>query len=204
MFYWSVLNKSESELVRQVLLTQQLSPVRNDWCVQIAADLKLCNIDLTELEISNMSKYKFKSLVRKKVTEQARKYLTDLKEKHSKSAGLSDSFDKMQDYLMSDSMSTEEKQLLFKFRTQTYPCKTNFRRLYEPDLSCSICPKEDYPKHLLYCTNLGIDTSGLKYNDIFGDIKKQVKIIKALKQITINRNLVMNKSPISGSQAHPL
>ena len=203
MFYWSVLNKSESELVRQVLHTQQLSPVKNDWCVQIAADLKLCHIDLTESEISNMSKYQFKSLVRKKVTQLAREYLVDLKAKHSKSAGLSDSFVKMQDYLISDSMSTEEKQLLFKFRTQTYPCKTNFRKLYEPDLSCSICLKEDNPEHLLTCSNQGIDTSGLNYNDIFGDIKKQVKIIKVLKQITTHRNIIMNTSPTSGSQAHP-
>ena len=61
---------------------------------------------------------------------------------------ISDSFDKMQDYLSCNDMSTEEKQLLFKFRTRTYPCKTNFRNLYEPDLSCSICLKEDSPEHL--------------------------------------------------------
>ena len=204
MFYWTILNKSESELVRQVLHTQQLSPVKNDWCVQIAADLKMCSIELTESEISKMTKYKFKSLVKRRVTDLAREYLINLKVKHSKSAGLSDSFDKMQDYLSCNDMSTEEKQLLFKFRTRTYPCKTNFRNLYEPDLSCSICLKEDSPEHLLNCTAQGIETSGMDYNDIFGDIKKQVKIIKVLKQITTNRNLIMNKSPTSGSQAHPL
>ena len=52
LYYWSLLNKSESELVRQVLHTQQLSPVKNDWCVQVAADLKLCGIALTEAEKS--------------------------------------------------------------------------------------------------------------------------------------------------------
>ena len=78
MFYWSILNKSESELARQVLHTQQLAPVKNDWCLQIAEDLKLCGIDLTELEISNMTKYRFKDLVRTKVSELAREYLTNL------------------------------------------------------------------------------------------------------------------------------
>ena len=64
MYYWNVLQKSESELVRKVLQTQQLSPVKNDWCVQVSADLKLCGITLTESEISRMSKHKLKNLVR--------------------------------------------------------------------------------------------------------------------------------------------
>ena len=101
-------------------------------------------------------------------------------------------------------MSTEEKQLLLKFRTRTYPCKTNFRNLYEPDLSCSICHAEDNPEHLLNCSTGGIDTSGVSYSDIFADVKKQTKIIKVLMQITVNRNLNMNNSPVHGSQAHPL
>ena len=204
MYYWNILNKSENELVRQVLHTQQLSPVKNDWCVQIAEDLKLCGIELTELEISSMSKYQFKHLVRTQVSALARQYLTNLKDKHSKSAGLSNTFDKMQDYLTSDDLTTEEKQLLFKFRTRTYPCKTNFKNLYQPDLSCSICLEEDSPEHLLSCTNKGIDTSGLQYSDIFGNIKQQTRIIRVLKQITVNRNLLLNEIPTNGSQAHPL
>ena len=203
MYYWSVLNKSESELVRKVLLTQQLSPVKNDWCLQVAADLKLCSIELSEAEISNMTKYQFKKLVRTRVTEVAREYLVNLKQKHSKSANLSEEFEKMQDYLISNDLSTEEKQLLFKFRTRTYPCKTNFRRLYEPDLSCLICLREDSPEHLLQCTTQGINLSGLNFNDIFGNIKQQIPIIKALKQITVNRNLLLNTIPTNGSQAHP-
>ena len=109
----------------------------------------------------------------------------------------------MQDYLNSDNLSTEEKQLLFKFRTRTYPCKTNYRRLYEPDLSCLICLREDSPEHLLQCTTQGINLSGLAFDDIFGNIKQQIPIIKALKQITVNRNLLLNTIPTYGSQAYP-
>ena len=93
MYYWNILHKSENELVRQVLLTQQLSPVKSDWCLQVSADLKLCSIALTESEIMKMSKYQFKNLVRTKVTALARKYLTDLKNRHSKSAGLNINFE---------------------------------------------------------------------------------------------------------------
>ena len=204
MYYWNILQKSESELVRKVLQTQQLSPVRNDWCLQVREDLKLCGITLTDSEISKMTKYKFKNLVRTKVTTLARNYLTDLKNKHSKSSGLSTNFEKMQDYLFSDCLSTEEKQLLFKFRTKTYPCKTNFKNQYGPDLSCPVCLKEDSPDHLLQCTIHDIDISDTKYQHIFGNIEQQSKIIKILKKIDGIRNNYQNKSPPRGSQVHPL
>ena len=203
MYYWSVLKKSESELFRQVLHTQQPSPVKGDWCIQVATDLKLCDIVLTESEISKMSKFKFKNLVRTKVSELARKYLIDLKAKHSKSAGLNIDFLKMQDYLFCDFLSIEEKQLLFKFRTRTYPCKTNFRHQYEPDLSCPICQQEDSPQHLLNCSIDGVDTKGTKFEDIFGNVEQQSRIIKVLKKITVKRNNFLNNSPPGGSQVHP-
>ena len=95
MYYWTILQKSESELVRQVLETQQLAPVRNDWCLQIDEDLKLCDIQLTKEEISNMKKNKFKKLVSQQVTSIARDYLLTLKRKHSKSAGLSANYTMM-------------------------------------------------------------------------------------------------------------
>ena len=191
-------------MVRKVFQTQQLSPVKNDWCVQIQSDLELCGIALTELEISNMTRYRFKNLVRTKVKELARQYLSQLKDKHSKSAGLNGDFEKMQDYLLTDNLTTEEKHLLFKFRTNTYPCKTNFRRLYEPDLSCPICFEEDRPEHLLNCTTQGVDTIGVKFSDIFGNINQQTKITKVLKQINENRNIIMQQTPTLGSQVHPV
>ena len=110
----------------------------------------------------------------------------------------------MQDYLLTDNLSTEEKQLLFKFRTQTYPCKVNFRRLYEPDLSCPICLEEDRPEHLLNCTTQGIDTNSVKFSDIFGNLNQQTKITKVLKQIISNRNLILQETPTLGSQVHPV
>ena len=31
LYYWNILHKSDSELVKQVCLTQKLKPVKNDW-----------------------------------------------------------------------------------------------------------------------------------------------------------------------------
>ena len=153
-----------------------------------------------------MTRYRFKNLVQTKVHELAREHLTTLKNKHSKSDGLNCDFEKMQDYLLTDNLSTEEKQLVFKLRTQTYPCKANFRKLYEPDLSCPICPEEDRPEHLLNCTSTtqGIDTNSVQFSDIFGNLNQQTKIIKVLKQIIVNRNLILQETPTLGSQVHPV
>ena len=200
MFFWNILQKSDDELVKQVYLSQKLSPVKNDWCLQIKIDMEYCKIDLTEEEIKNMKKEKFKNLVNTNVREIGREYLLSLKSQHSKSSGLNDDF-KCQKYLITEKLSVEEKQLLFSFRNRTYECKTNYKNKYGSDLSCFVCKAEDSQQHLLQCELASdVNTEGLEYSDIFSSIDKQVKIVKALKKITSTRNALLKKSSISGSQ----
>ena len=202
MFFWNILQKSDDELVKQVYLSQKLSPVKNDWCLQIKIDMEYCKIDLTEEEIKNMKKEKFKNLVNTNVREIGREYLLSLKSQHSKSSGLNDDF-KCQEYLITEKLSVEEKQLLFSFRNRTYECKTNYKNKYGSDLSCFVCKAEDSQQHLLQCELASdVNTEGLEYSDIFSSIDKQVKIVKALKNITSTRNALLKKSSISGSQEH--
>ena len=56
MFYWTILKKSKSELIKKVLIAQQLNPAKNDLCLQFEDDLKTCGVTLTMLEISQMKK----------------------------------------------------------------------------------------------------------------------------------------------------
>ena len=74
MFYWAILHKGVSELVTKVYEGQKLSPVKNDWFLQIQSDLKYCNIDLSEEEIRNMKEMKFKTLVKKNIQAVCCKY----------------------------------------------------------------------------------------------------------------------------------
>ena len=199
LFYWNILNKPESELIKQVYRIQKLRPVRNDWCSTIAEDLKNAEIDLTETEIASMKKSTFKSLVNQKIKECAARYLLGLRQKHSKSKELRYS-NSMQKYLVSNSLSTQEKQLLFSFRSHTYQCKANYSYIYGTNLQCNHCTEIDNQQHLLNCKLVeGINLNGSKYSDIFGSIDAQTKIIKVLKQVTDKRK---NTSSISGSQAH--
>ena len=105
---------------------QKISPIKNDWYLQVKEDLENCSIFLFETEISNMKRHKFKSLVKEKVREQARDYLIKLKRSHLKLNYLDESF-KMQQYMVSDKLAIDEKRLLFKFRTQTHDSRANYK-----------------------------------------------------------------------------
>ena len=145
--------------------------------------------------MEKMKKDKFKSLVNDSVNELGRKYLSDLKKKHSKSRGLKTNI-VMQPYLKSDSLSLQEKQLLFKLRTYTFGCKANFRNKFRSNIQCNDCGLEDTQEHLIHCSvaETDNDSSNVKYNDIFGSLQDQCKIVKVVSKICQKRTLIDLKS----------
>ena len=161
LFYWTILRKPESELVKQALRAQQILPVKNYGWLKVCDDLVEYDINLSESEISMSKKSTFKRLIDSKVREASRKYLTQLKNKHSKSIGLTTY--KLQ---TSNALTTEERQLLFKIRTRTYNCKANFKKQYGQNINCSICGFEDNQQHLLFCsrTTEDVDIVGVTHS----------------------------------------
>lgn len=63
MYYWTILNKPNDELVREVFDAQNMFRTKDSWIVHMENDLKTCDIALSEEEIKNLSKYKMKKLV---------------------------------------------------------------------------------------------------------------------------------------------
>ena len=143
----------------------------------------MCGITLTMIEISNMKKTTFRKIVNTHLREVARAYLLKLKNKHSKLNSLSDSY-KLEPYLSSVKLSTEEKQTLFKLRTRMVDVKSNFKMQYGQNLTCNFCPEIDTQSHLLSCEQLtdGIDISNTEYEHIFQDLKKQEKSCNSFQQ----------------------
>ena len=88
MYYWNILQKEDSELVKKFFNTQKSLVVKNDWVVQLYSDLEECNISLSEDEIRNMKKTTFKSFLKRKINAVAKQYLFHLRSKHSKSTNL--------------------------------------------------------------------------------------------------------------------
>ena len=84
MYYWTILQKEDNELVRKVFETQRLLSNKNDWVLQLKSDLEECNITLTEKDIKSMKKEAFKSIVKKQIKNLSMNYLINLRSKHSK------------------------------------------------------------------------------------------------------------------------
>ena len=105
MFLWTILNKPDSEFVRQVYNTQLLFPVHNDWVYQIRSDKELTGIDLSDNEIKLMSKYRFKKLVKEKLEGLMDEYI-DLN-KSSKTKFIHKR--EFQEYLQTDKLTLKQK-----------------------------------------------------------------------------------------------
>ena len=154
--------------------------------LQIKDDLKRCNIDITDEDISNMKKEKFKSIVMKSICKLLEEYLTKQMEKDTKSENLCIS-DNMQNYLVNLNTSVKEKKLLFLLRSRMYPVKMNFQQMYS-DLQCSLCSSlaEESQEHLWVCEEVVQDdelkkclvNKQISYSDIYGPPNKQTEAIK--------------------------
>ena len=191
MYYWTLLRKSENELVKRVFSALQKFSTKNDWYQQVRAEMSDCGINYSDEEIAKMNKFKFKNIVDKKIKDNAAQYLTSLQTKHTKSKLLHQS-PIIKEYLTTEKLSTREKQLLFKLRTMTTPNKTHFKGKYKDDLSCTLCNDpntEENLKHLLCCTYLMTDIQlsqgikEIKYEDIFGNLNEQIRAVKTWSKI---------------------
>ena len=152
----------------------------------VREDIAYFELNVTEEEILKMKKFKFRKLISQKIKSKAREYLTELQMKHRKSQFLYQE-STMKGYLMTEELTTREKQLLFKLRSRVTPNKTNYRKKYEHDLSCTLCRDpntEESESHLLSCPflvnkpQLGSVMQTVQYEDIYKNLTLQVRQIK--------------------------
>ena len=190
MYLWDILQKSESELVRQVFNSQKMFTVKNDWILQVQTDLKECGINLAESEISKLKRISFKKLVCEKINLLSAQYLTGLREHHSKSEHLIYSKE-MQPYLRNELLNIEGKKLLFRIRNRLIDVKTNFKRKYNNNLECRLCnAAEESQAHLVQCSEIICDNElktaleGYDYSDIFSsNLQVQTHLVTTWKKI---------------------
>ena len=110
MYYWTILQKDDSELAKKVFITQRLLVTKNDWVQQLQSDLEECGITLPEARIKSMKKDAFKSLVKKQIRTLTMQYLVTLRSKHSKSEHLLIE-NGLKEYLNNSEITLEEKKL---------------------------------------------------------------------------------------------
>ena len=81
----NILKKGDNELIKRVYEAQKMSPSKGDWIELVKNDFEIVfGKEFGENLIKNMSKIKFKKLIKLKIQKVAFDYLIDLKNSHSK------------------------------------------------------------------------------------------------------------------------
>ena len=84
MYLHHILKRPKEELIKKFYEAQKCKLSKGDWVQTVNENLKDLEIKLDEKEISQMSKQKFKTAVKKKIRAAAYKFLIAKKESHSK------------------------------------------------------------------------------------------------------------------------
>ena len=202
MYYHTLLQKSNEELVKNVFLTQQKFTTKNDWAVTLQNDLARCNFNLSESEIKMMKKQKFKKLVSEKMKQLSNEYLISLQQSHSKSSKISIT-ENVKQYLISSEITLEEKRLLFQIRNKSCDVKTNYRKQYSNNMLCRLCDQqEESEMHLLMCDEvvdeeLKTEIKNIDFSDLWASFAKQKCAIRVFNKLFKLRNLKYEKKKLS-------
>ena len=150
MYYWHILTRNKDELIFKFYSAQKYSPSKGDWFHQVRKDLVDLQIELNEEEISKMSNYQFKKLVRHKIEKIA---ILDLEsQRKKKSIKLSIEKFEPQKYVLSKNLTISEVQNLFKLRFYMIDVKENFKSSYRDNMLCMLCLlQSESQQHLLDC-----------------------------------------------------
>ena len=191
-----LLSRPESEIIRKVYEVQKNIPTKNDWFGIVQENMEDLKIKLSEKEISEMSKQKFKTIVTTAVEKTAIDYLNSLASTHSKSQNLMKTKLKKEEYFEDSRFTKSETELMFAFRTRTVRgIKANFPSQYGKQFSCELCQiAVCCQEHLLTCVILKkhIDIQNdVSYSDLFGKTDKQLKVIRILKVLLRKREILL-------------
>ena len=151
IYLWKLLNVQKSELIHRVFRSQDNSPHPGDFVRLVEKDKNTLNLELSNTEIEQLSKSRFKNIVTKKTEQYALTELNKLKEKHTKSLYLNSSSFKASQYLVDARFSRTESQTLFRLRSRTLNVKINFPKQNESDKHCRTCKL--FPQNLEFKFN---------------------------------------------------
>ena len=198
MYLWKILHLDKSELVYRVFQSQVNSPNSGDWVKLIQKDKLKINLEISDTEIEEMSKGRFKNLIKRKVQILAISDLNEAKIKHSKSQYLNSKNFKTAQYLEDQRFSKKESQLLFSLRSHTLNLKMNFKNQHT-NTYCEVCQLfPETQSHILHCPQItsklnivNLPNSVPEENYIYGRIDKQLEIVKIFSQILEVRKSIL-------------
>ena len=137
MFWWHLVNLDKKELLHKFYVAQKMNTNKGDWVEQLEKDKKELNLDWSDDEIKTFSKEQFRRVVKQKTEIFAANHLEGVKKSKTENIRF-DGFKPAQ-YLMSNNLTNDEVQTLFKLRTRMIDVKENFKTANNDNLWCIVC-----------------------------------------------------------------
>ena len=213
LYLQTILKRDDSEITKKIYKTQILKPTHGDFSELVQKDFKMIEEPFDETKVCNMSKEKFKRLVKVKIRKAAFDHLIKLKNTHSKVKDIKYQKLETQTYMKSSIFSNEEVNILHALRSRSVNCKINYRNLYrEDDLLCKLCvAKTCTQEHIMQCKVIqeGFKTEEISqgkvlYSDIFhSDVRKQKTIATLYKYLLEIRTKMLQNLPQKQSPSTP-
>ena len=180
-FLQYIMKQEERSMIFKILKATRENPTKNDFVLTCQKYLKKLEIDLSFEEISKMSKFKFKMILKEKAATAAFKYLQNEKMKQTKILDIQHTKLKMQEYLADGDRKTDISKLIFKARGKTLDIKLQKKWKYD-DILCSGCNiNQESGEEILACDSLGENQEKVTYSGFFSSsVEEQVKVAKVM------------------------
>ena len=172
-----ILHQNPENNVLKMYHLQLENPKRGDWASSVRKNLEELNINLSNEEIKTMSKYKYKSLVKKKCKEKALEYL--ISKRGKKGRDIKYKSLKMAEYLLpNEQLSVEEKRNIFEIRNRMTNIPSNFTTGKNMNMIYCICGEKENMTHIYYCQKLNSKEPETNFEKIYGENLKEIENIE--------------------------
>ena len=176
-----ILNESMESMIRQVFEALKVDSRKGDFVALVKEDIETLNIDLSEEEITLITKLQWKKYVHEKVRTGALKWLVEENMSKSKTKHIIFNELKTSDYLVRN-QNTVLSKIIFSVRSGTLDLKIWNDWKYN-DTLCVMCQlsEEDF-QHFITCEAYGNEPLEINWQEMFGnDVSYQNIIAKEVK-----------------------
>ena len=185
IYLQTILKRHDTELTKQIYMSQKSNPLPGDWCNLVSEDFETIGLHISDEHIAQLNEADYKQLIRSKVRETALKHLYQLQEGHSKvRENIYNGLQKPTHYLINRKITYRQASIMFALRSKTLRgVKNNFKKMYSNNTLCWVCERcEDTQEHILVCKvllNILPLKKHIEYNHMNGTEEQQVDFIQS-------------------------
>ena len=204
MYLQHILSRDNKELIKRVYDAQKLNPTKDDFVKLVEEDLKL--IEMEETEIIGKSKTEFKTIVKNKIKEVVLLAMKEKQKSHTKMKTLEYKELMLQKYMSDVNSSNSMVATLVAWRSSMV---RGIGQNFAPSSRVTVCPMgcraPDTQQHLLQCPPLlarltaaeGEVRNLSQYNDLFGEVERQLRLAPVLQRLLdIREDLQLQELPV--------